>query len=111
MSLNNKTILITGGARRLGRYFALNAGKAGANIILHHSHSPEDARQTACEIEKFGVDCGGLGHPQTVRGRAASHFADPRSSFRGEIFFKPRRVGLQKDRILYRRHFRNDPGS
>ena len=57
MSLKNKTILITGGARRLGRYFALNAAKAGANIILHHSHSPEDALQTAGEIEKFGVDC------------------------------------------------------
>lgn len=57
MSLNNKTILITGGARRLGRHFALTAARAGANIILHHSHSPEDARQTASEIEKFGVDC------------------------------------------------------
>ncbi len=57
MSLKNKTILITGGARRLGRHFALTAAKAGANIILHHSHSPEDARQTADEIKKFGVDC------------------------------------------------------
>jgi NAD(P)-dependent dehydrogenase (short-subunit alcohol dehydrogenase family) len=57
MSLENKTILITGGARRLGRHFALTAAKAGANIILHHNASPEEARQTAGEIEKFGVDC------------------------------------------------------
>jgi pteridine reductase len=57
MSLKNKTILITGGARRLGRHFALIAAKAGANIILHHSHSPEEVRQTATEIKKFGVDC------------------------------------------------------
>jgi NAD(P)-dependent dehydrogenase (short-subunit alcohol dehydrogenase family) len=57
MSLKNKTIVITGGARRLGRHFAMTAAKAGANIILHHSHSPEEARQTALEIEKFGVKC------------------------------------------------------
>ena len=57
MSLKNKTILITGGAHRLGRHFALTAAQAGADIILHHSHSPEEARQTALEIEKFGVKC------------------------------------------------------
>jgi NAD(P)-dependent dehydrogenase (short-subunit alcohol dehydrogenase family) len=57
MSLENKTILITGGARRLGRHFALTAAKAGANIILHHSHSPEEAQKTAVEIEKFSVKC------------------------------------------------------
>jgi len=57
MTLKNKTIFITGGARRLGRHFALTAAKAGANIILHHSHSPEEAQQTANEIEKLGVKC------------------------------------------------------
>jgi NAD(P)-dependent dehydrogenase (short-subunit alcohol dehydrogenase family) len=57
MSLNKKTILITGSARRLGRHFALTSAQAGANIILHHSHSPEEAQQTAEEIMKFGVDC------------------------------------------------------
>jgi pteridine reductase len=57
MSLENKTILITGGARRLGRHFALTAAQAGADIILHHSHSPEEAQRTALEIEKFSVKC------------------------------------------------------
>ena len=57
MALKNKTVLITGGAHRLGRHFALTAARAGANILLHHSHSPEEARQTAAEIEKFGVVC------------------------------------------------------
>jgi NAD(P)-dependent dehydrogenase (short-subunit alcohol dehydrogenase family) len=57
MSLKKKTILITGGARRLGRHFAVAAAKAGANIILHHSHSPEEARLTAIDVKKFGVEC------------------------------------------------------
>lgn len=57
MSIKNKTILITGSARRLGRHFALTAARAGANILLHHTHSPEDAYQTATEVKKFGVAC------------------------------------------------------
>jgi pteridine reductase len=57
MGLKDKTVIITGGARRLGRHFAITAAKAGADIILHHSHSPEEAEQTAREIEKFKVTC------------------------------------------------------
>jgi len=57
MSLENKTILITGGARRLGRYFCLTAAQAGANVILHHSHSPKEAEETAKEVEQYKVAC------------------------------------------------------
>jgi NAD(P)-dependent dehydrogenase (short-subunit alcohol dehydrogenase family) len=57
MGLKNKTVIVTGGARRLGRHFAITAAKAGADIILHHSHSPDAAEQTAKEIEKFKVNC------------------------------------------------------
>jgi pteridine reductase len=57
MSLKDKTVLITGSARRLGRLFALTAAKAGANIVLHHNHSPQQADETARAIEKFNVSC------------------------------------------------------
>lgn len=57
MSMENKTVLITGGARRLGREFALEAAKAGANIILHHSQSPREAQMTVEEIRKLNVTC------------------------------------------------------
>jgi NAD(P)-dependent dehydrogenase (short-subunit alcohol dehydrogenase family) len=57
MSLQNRTILITGAARRLGRFFALTIAQAGGNIILHHGHSEKEAQNTAKEIEKLGVSC------------------------------------------------------
>lgn len=57
MDSDRKTILITGGARRLGRYFALTAAKAGMNVIIHHSHSAQDAETTANEIQELGVTC------------------------------------------------------
>lgn len=55
MSLAGKNILITGAARRLGRAMALAVAQAGANVIIHHGHSPEEARQVQAEIQALGV--------------------------------------------------------
>jgi NAD(P)-dependent dehydrogenase (short-subunit alcohol dehydrogenase family) len=54
MSIKNRTILITGAARRIGRELALTAARAGANIVVHHSHSPKEAEELADEIRKIG---------------------------------------------------------
>ena len=53
-TLNGKTILITGAARRIGRLFALACARAGADIIIHHNHSDEEAQQVKDEIESSG---------------------------------------------------------
>jgi pteridine reductase len=52
--LQGKTILITGAARRVGRLFALACGRAGADVILHHGHSPQEAEEVRDEIASFG---------------------------------------------------------
>ena len=52
--LDGKTILITGAARRIGRLFALACARAGADVIIHHGHSDEEARQVQDEIESIG---------------------------------------------------------
>jgi len=57
MLLHNKTILITGGAHRIGRSLALCAAKAGANIILHYNQSTDDSQSLVAEIEKMNVSC------------------------------------------------------
>jgi pteridine reductase len=54
--LSGKTILITGAARRIGRSLALTAAHAGANIIIHHGHSPKLAAETLTEIQALGQD-------------------------------------------------------
>lgn len=54
MLLFGKIILITGAARRLGRIFALACAKAGADVILHHGHSAEQALDVQKEIASFG---------------------------------------------------------
>jgi NAD(P)-dependent dehydrogenase (short-subunit alcohol dehydrogenase family) len=53
-NLQGKTILITGAARRVGKIFALACAKAGANVIIHQGHSPEEAESTKDEIASLG---------------------------------------------------------
>jgi 3-oxoacyl-[acyl-carrier protein] reductase/pteridine reductase len=54
-SLQDKSILITGGARRIGREIALAFASAGANVAITYLHSQEDAHQTLRDIEAHGV--------------------------------------------------------
>jgi len=54
MNLTGQTVLITGAARRIGQAMALYLARAGADILIHHGHSANDAEQTAAEIRGMG---------------------------------------------------------
>ncbi len=55
MSLQGKTVLITGAARRLGKAIALATAEAGANVAFTYLTSADEARLTQKEIERSGV--------------------------------------------------------
>ena len=52
MSLRGKVVLVTGGARRIGRSIALRLASEGARVAIHYHSSEAEARRTADE-------CGG----------------------------------------------------
>ena len=52
--LNGKTILVTGAARRLGKIFALSCARAGADVVIHHGHSDQEAEEAREEIKGLG---------------------------------------------------------
>ena len=52
MSLSGKVVLVTGGAKRIGRSIALALAGEGARVAIHYGGSEEAARKTAEE-------CGG----------------------------------------------------
>ena len=56
-ALRGKTVLITGGAVRVGRYLAIASAEAGANVIVHYSHSEAEAFGAVNEIHKHDVKC------------------------------------------------------
>jgi NAD(P)-dependent dehydrogenase (short-subunit alcohol dehydrogenase family) len=47
--------LVTGGAQRLGKAFALTLARMGYSIALHYHSSKEQAQQAKVEIESHGV--------------------------------------------------------
>jgi pteridine reductase len=49
-SLTGKTVLITGGARRVGAAIARELHRAGANLAIHFRHSARDAATLAAEL-------------------------------------------------------------
>ncbi len=55
MQLQGANILVTGGAKRVGRTCALTLAAAGANILVHYRSSAKEAIETCHQLEKFGV--------------------------------------------------------
>jgi 3-oxoacyl-[acyl-carrier protein] reductase/pteridine reductase len=49
VSLAGRVILVTGGARRIGRAIALRLAAEGARVAIHYHDSEADARRTAAE--------------------------------------------------------------
>lgn len=54
LPLENKSILITGAARRIGAALARACAMAGANIVVHYRNSQADAVDIKNEIESIG---------------------------------------------------------
>ena len=52
--LSGRTVLITGGARRLGRAIGLALAKAGADVAITFLNSAREAQHTVIDIGSFG---------------------------------------------------------
>lgn len=53
--LQNKAVLVTGAAKRLGRDIALEFARQGWDIAIHFGQSESEARATVAEIEDLGL--------------------------------------------------------
>ena len=53
--LQGKTALVTGGAKRLGRYGAMALARAGADVAITFLHSAREAQSTVIDLGGLGV--------------------------------------------------------
>lgn len=53
--MSSGTILVTGGAKRLGRAIVLDLARHGYDVALHYNHSEKEARATAADAGTAGV--------------------------------------------------------
>ncbi|MDQ1471993.1 MAG: 3-oxoacyl-[acyl-carrier protein] reductase [Bryobacterales bacterium] len=77
MSLNQKVILVTGGAKRIGRSIALALAAEGARVAIHYGESEAEARQTAKECggaPVFQADLESVAEIRALFDRVAQHF-------------------------------------
>lgn len=54
--MSDKTILVTGSSRGIGKAIALELAAAGFDLVLHCRSSLNRAREVAGEVKNFGVD-------------------------------------------------------
>jgi NAD(P)-dependent dehydrogenase (short-subunit alcohol dehydrogenase family) len=54
MSLDEKLVLITGAALRVGHYLALTVAHAGGDVVIHYGRSQEQAQSLAEGIQAMG---------------------------------------------------------
>jgi 3-oxoacyl-[acyl-carrier protein] reductase/pteridine reductase len=75
--MNDKVILVTGGAKRIGRSIALALASEGARVAIHYNHSEAEARATADECGNamvFQADLENVGQIRAMVDRVAHHF-------------------------------------
>ncbi len=56
MKLEDKVVLITGAAKRIGREIALTLARSGAHILIHYHTSRQDALDLKKQIESLNVE-------------------------------------------------------
>lgn len=99
--LNNKTALITGASRGIGKGIAQVFAKNGAHIAFTFSSSEEAARQLETELQAFGVKAKGYKSDASDYEQSQKLAEDVLADF-GSIDILINNAGITKDNLLMR---------
>ena len=56
-NFKNKTVIVTGGSRGIGKTICIEFAKLGTNVIFNYARNHNEAKKTKAEIVKYGVKC------------------------------------------------------
>jgi NAD(P)-dependent dehydrogenase (short-subunit alcohol dehydrogenase family) len=98
ISLAGQTVVVTGGAKRLGKAIALECARAGAGVVITYRTSQLEARQTIQELESLGTGARfGAFELEVSNGAAVEEFTE-------EVFDEfPHVRGLVNNAAMFRR--------
>jgi len=99
--LENKTALITGATRGIGRGIATTFAKQGANVAFTFNSSVEAAKELEKELEAFGVKAKGY-QSNAAKFDAAQQLASDVLKEFGSIDILINNAGITKDNLLMR---------
>ncbi len=101
LSLKNKTAIVTGSTRGIGRQIAETFATAGANLIIT-GRSQEQAEKVAAEITaKYGISAQGIGADVSVFSEAERVIQAAITAF-GKLDILVNNAGITKDELLIR---------
>lgn len=99
--LENKTSLITGATRGIGRGIAITFAKQGSNVAFTYNSSVEAANELEKELESYGVKAKGYQSNAANYDAAQQLAADVLKEF-GTIDILINNAGITKDNLLMR---------
>ncbi|MBP8793081.1 MAG: 3-oxoacyl-[acyl-carrier-protein] reductase [Lutibacter sp.] len=99
--LENKTSLITGATRGIGRGIAITFAKQGSNVAFTYNSSVDAANELVKELEAFGVKAKGYQSNAANYDAAQELAADVLKEF-GTIDILINNAGITKDNLLMR---------
>lgn len=99
--LNNKTIIVTGANRGIGRAIAIKLGVLGANVIVNYRGNEAEATEVVEEIVKLGGKAEKIKADVTKLSDAEFLINEAKNLF-GEVYGLVNNAGITKDTLILR---------
>lgn len=101
MLLENKTAIVTGGSRGIGRAICVALAKEGANIVTCYAKGAAAAEETVAMCREYGVQAVAVQADVAVPGEVEALFAEA-LKITGTIEILVNNVGITRDGLLLR---------
>lgn len=101
MSFKDRTAIVTGGARGIGRAISLELGRRGCNIAFNYLSSEDKARQLVREIEEMGRQAFPLRASVQDFDSANAMVQEVKSRF-GGVDYLINNAGIVRDKLILR---------
>jgi len=101
MEFKDRTAIVTGGTRGIGKAIALELAKRGANVAFNFSKSATEAEKLKLEIEALGVKAFAEQCDVADTGAAAEFVGQVKEAF-GTVDFLVNNAGITRDQLILR---------
>jgi 3-oxoacyl-[acyl-carrier protein] reductase len=101
MEFKDRTAIVTGGTRGIGKAIALELAKRGANVAFNFSKSATEAEKLKLEIEALGVKAFAEQCDVANTGAAAEFVGQVKEAF-GTVDFLVNNAGITRDQLILR---------
>lgn len=101
MELQNKTAVVTGGSRGIGRAICIALAKEGANIVTCYAHGADAAEETAALCREYGVQAVAV-QADIAQKEAVAHLFDEALKITGTVEILVNNAGITRDGLLMR---------